>query len=189
MVRSVLDIAHARGYLDRNPHEWAILQPERRPNVDPFSFEDQEPFLKCLPEREKGFRKSCPNFGRTYLIVAFDAGLRPSEQLALRWERDSDRPDRSSFMDIEPRKVIIRQGIVQAEETVLKTRASHRAVDMLPTVEAMLRDQMAGTKMLGEYVFCSASGGADRGVEKIPTSWVPEFVRGDLPASVRRGTF
>jgi integrase len=36
-VRSVLDLAYARGYLQQDPHGWVTLQEEKRPHVDPFS--------------------------------------------------------------------------------------------------------------------------------------------------------
>lgn len=158
-ARSTLDLAYARGYLDQNPHGWVVLQAERRPDIDPLSFKEQALFLTALPEPEKGVRKSCPSFWRNYFIVAFDTGLRPSEQLPLRWEPDPGRSDRRSYVDFERRKLFIRQGLVRGEETDLKTRASDRAVEMLPTVEAALRDQMAGTQMVSSYVFCNANGG------------------------------
>ncbi len=159
-VRSILDLAYSRGYLDQNPHRWVILQPERRPDIDPFSFEERAAFLSALPEPEKGFRKTCPNFWRNYFVVAFDTGLRPSEQLALRWTPHPEKPDRSSYVDFERKKLFIRQGLVRGEETDLKTKASYRAIDMLATVKASLRDQMAATHATSDYVFCNATGGA-----------------------------
>jgi hypothetical protein len=83
-VRSVLNLAYERGYMEKNPHAWVTLQEEKRPHVDPFSFEEREALLKALPEPEKGFRRACANFWKNYFVVAFDTGLRPSEQLALR---------------------------------------------------------------------------------------------------------
>ena len=41
-VRQVLDLAFDREYLDKNPHRWISLQEERRPRVDPFSFEERK---------------------------------------------------------------------------------------------------------------------------------------------------
>jgi len=48
-VRSFLDLGRTRGGLQPDPHRWVALQPERRPDVDPFSFEERMAFLKVLP--------------------------------------------------------------------------------------------------------------------------------------------
>lgn len=53
-----------------------------------------------------------------------------------------------------------RSSIVRGEATDLKTDESHRAVDVLPTVEAALRDQKAGATSVAGYVFPNAIGGA-----------------------------
>jgi integrase len=176
----VLDLAYDRGYLDRNPHGWVTLQPERRSDVDPFSFDEQTRLLESLPQPEKGFRKSCPNFWRNYFIVAFDTGLRPSEQLALKWAPDPEQPDRSSYVDFERKKLFIRQGIVRGEMTDLKTKASHRVVDMLPTVEMALQNQQVASMSATGYVFCSATGGTlDLGnIRK--RIWYPTLKRASL---------
>jgi hypothetical protein len=58
----LLCIAHERGYIAKNPHGWIHLQQERRPPIDPLSFEEKERFLAHLPEPAYGFRKSCPDF-------------------------------------------------------------------------------------------------------------------------------
>ncbi|MDP3795190.1 MAG: DUF3596 domain-containing protein [bacterium] len=183
-VRSIIDLAFKRGYLEpqhtkQDPHEWVTLQSEQRPDVDPFSFEERTAFLKALPEPEKGFRKICTNFWRNYFVVDFDTGLRPSEQLALHWELDSKRPERSSYVDFKQKKLFIRQGIVRGELTDLKTKASYRAVDMLPTVEAALRDQLAG--MEGRlYVFSNAWGGPLDLTNIRHRIWYPTLARAGL---------
>src|SRR5262249_1556809 len=55
-VRQVLDLAHERGYIENNPHGWIQLQQERRPPIDPLSFEEKAWFLAHLPEPAHGFR-------------------------------------------------------------------------------------------------------------------------------------
>ena len=143
-VRQVLDLAYERGYIEKNPHQWIHLQQERRPPIDPLSFEEKEVFLAHLPAPAHGFRKECPDFWQRYFTVAFDTGLRPSEQLALRWEH----------IDFTHKKILVRSGWVKGEQTDLKTPGSVRDVDMLPTV-------MDALWMLprGEYVFPNADGG------------------------------
>lgn len=159
-IRSILDLAYGRGYLTQNPHTWVTLQDERKPDVDPFSFQEQARLLKSLGESKIGFRTNNPNFWRNYFTVALGTGLRPSEQLSLRWQPDPERPERSSYVDFKQKKLFIRQGIVRGEATDLKNEESHRAVDMLPTVEVALRDQMAGTTSITGYVFPNAIGGS-----------------------------
>jgi hypothetical protein len=61
-VRQVLDLAYERGYIEKNPHKWITLQQERRPPIDPFSFEEKEIFLEHLPTPTHGFRKECLGF-------------------------------------------------------------------------------------------------------------------------------
>ena len=76
--------------------------------------------------------------------MAFDTGLRPSEQLALGWEH----------IDFTHKKILVRRGLVRGIETDLKTLASAREIDMLPTVEEVLRSQPRD-----EYVFPNADSG------------------------------
>jgi integrase len=113
-VRQVLDLAFERQYLDDNPHEWSILQEGAMPEIDPLSLGQRALFLDCVPMQWKG-----------YFIVAFDTGMRPSEQLGLEWPN----------IDHARRNILIRKGVVKREETKLKTKASRRDIDMLPMVE------------------------------------------------------
>jgi len=82
-VRQILDLAYDRGYIPKNPHGWITLQKERRPDIDPLSFDERAIFLKTLPER-----------WQPYFIVAFDTGMRPSEQMALHWRHVDFRAKR-----------------------------------------------------------------------------------------------
>jgi len=156
-VRQVLDLAFEREYIDKNPHHWISLQEERRPRVDPFSIEERQTFLAHLPEPEHGMRKACPLFWTHYFTVAFDTGMRPSEQMALRWLPDAEQPEKSSYVDFTHKKIFIGQGWVRGKETDLKTSGSYREIDMLPTVERVLRAQREGIN--GVWVFPNADGG------------------------------
>jgi len=155
-VRQVLDLAFEREYLDKNPHSWIHLQEERRPRIDPFSFEERIQFLAHLPEPEHGIRKACPHFWVTYFIVAFDTGMRPSEQMALRWMPEADHPEKSSYLDFHHRKIFIGQGWVRGKETDLKTAGSYREIDMLPTVAEALEQH---GHLESPWIFPNADGG------------------------------
>lgn len=158
-VRSVLDLAYGRGYLEKNLHASVTLQEEKRPHVDPFSLEERDALLNALPEPEKGFGKTCTDFWKNYFVVAFATGLRPSEQLALRWGPDPNAPERTSYVDFACAKLFIRQGIVRGAETDLKTQGSYRVIEMLPPVEEALQDQLTGTKGQSTYVFSNTWDG------------------------------
>ena len=121
---------------------------ERRPHVDPLSFEERRTFLAHLPER-----KGCPLFWQQYFIVAFDTGLRPSEQMALRWQPEAS--GKSSYPDFPQQKLLISEGWVRGRETDLKTSGSSREIDMLPTVAEALRALL----QTGTWVFPNADGG------------------------------
>ena len=164
-VRQVLDLAHERGYIEKNPHRWIHLQQERRSPIDPLSFEEKERFLTHLPEPAHGFRKACPDVWQRSFIVAFDTGLRPSEQLALRWEH----------IDFAHKKILVRRGLVCGVETDLKTMASTREVDMLPTVEEVLQSQPRD-----EYVFPNADGGPLDLTNMRVRIWFPTLERAGL---------
>jgi transposase InsO family protein len=36
---NIFDLAYERGYIPKNPHSWITLQKERRPDIDPLSFQ------------------------------------------------------------------------------------------------------------------------------------------------------
>jgi integrase len=127
-VRQVLDLAFEREYIDKNPHKWVVLQKERLPRVDPLSFEERHLLLAHLPILRYGIRKMCAHFWQYYFIVAFDTGMRPSEQMALRWEPDPDAPERSSYVDFVHKKIVLGQGWVMGHETTLKTSGSYREI-------------------------------------------------------------
>ena len=92
-------------------------------------------FLEAIPEMR----------WRNYFIVAFDTGMRPSEQLALEWPHS----------DFKRKRILVRQGMVRGTLTQLKTKKSRRDVDMLPTVEAALREQPRDSS----YVFSNTVSG------------------------------
>ena len=97
--------------------------------------------------------------------MAFDTGLRPSEQLALRWEH----------IDFAHKKILVRYGWVKGERTDLKTTSSARDADMLPPVEEALRRQPEG-----DYVFPNADGGPLDLTNIRVRVWFPTLTRAEL---------
>jgi integrase len=97
--------------------------------------------------------------------VAFDTGLRPSEQLALGWEH----------IDVAHKKILVRRGLVRGVKTDLKTTASAREIDMLPTVEEVLVSQPRD-----EYGFPNADGGPLDLTNIQVRVWLPTLQRAEL---------
>ena len=155
-VRQVLDLAFERGYMDKNPHAWITLQEEELPEIDPLSVEERRVFLEALPDKR----------WRTYFVVAFDTGMRPSEQLGLEWPH----------IDFKRKRIFIRQGMVRGTLTLLKTKKSRRDVDMLPTVEAALQEQPRDSR----YVFSNAVGGPLDLTNIRKRIWYPTLKRAGL---------
>lgn len=136
-LREMLRMAYERGYLKEDPSHWVVLQKEVRPEIAPLSFEEKDRFLKALPLR-----------WRPYFVVAFGTGLRPSEQVALTWDR----------IDFRRNKVEVREGWRRGQRTNLKVPAANRDVDILPPVQKALEQQrlIAGGS---ELVFPNWRGG------------------------------
>ena len=119
-LREMLRLAQDRGYIGEDLTGRVVLVRDVRPDVDPLSFEEKATFLAALPFR-----------WRPYFEVAFGTGLRPSEQLGLRWDR----------VDWERNVIKVREGWREGRPTRLKTAGSHRDVDILPPVREALEQQ------------------------------------------------
>jgi len=85
---------------------------------------------------------------RRYFTVAFFSGLRPSEQMGLRWD------------DIDwHRKLIgVRRAVTRWGEATTKTVDSSRDVDMQPPVERALQAQRAASQLRSPWVFPNTQG-------------------------------
>ena len=136
-LKEMLRMAYERGYVREDLSHWVIRQKERRPDIAPLSFAEKATFLQALPLR-----------WRPYFEVAFGTGLRPSEQVALTWER----------IDFAGKKIAVREGWRKGQKTNLKVAAAHRDVDILPAVRRALEAQrlIAGGSTL---VFPNPRGG------------------------------
>jgi len=73
VVRSILDLSYARGYMPKNPHRWVTKQRAENPDIDSFSFDEMVELLGVCSE---------PQWVR-YYTVAFGTGPRTSELIAL----------------------------------------------------------------------------------------------------------
>ncbi|HHT9135229.1 MAG TPA: tyrosine-type recombinase/integrase [Candidatus Avalokitesvara rifleensis] len=136
-LKGILKTAHRRHVIDTNPGEF--IKPLRvdKPDIMPLSMEDVRLFLEVVD----------PCF-RDYFLVAFFSGLRPSEQIALKWDR----------VDVARNKILVTEARVRGVEDTPKTVESGRTIDMLPPVKDALESQAKLTFLKGPYVFLSREG-------------------------------
>jgi len=73
-LQDLFRTAYDRGVIPLNPMKRVKLLREGKPPIDPLSFEEVGIFLKTVRE----------DF-RSYFLVAFFTGMRPDEQIALKW--------------------------------------------------------------------------------------------------------
>lgn len=89
-----------------------------------------------------------PEWYRPYFQFAVHTGLRPSEQVALKWIAID-----SEYIHIELSRVR------NLEKTELKTEASRRMIHLRPTLEKILEQQKELNKEFkSEYVFLNMDG-------------------------------
>lgn len=161
VLRQSLDRAVKRGWLETNPAREVERLREEKTEILPFSFDEVRVFLdEGLREEEQ----------RRYFTVAFFSGLRPGEQMGLRWE------------DIDwNRKLIgVRRSVSRWGEGTTKTVASNRDVEMLPAVERALQAQRAGSQLRGHWVFPNTQSGALDITNVRERVWRPALRRGGL---------
>jgi integrase len=103
-----------------------------KPDIDPFAPQEIAQLLGHLT----------PHY-RTYFHVAFLTGMRPNEQIALKWKH----------VDFMGRKIAIREGRVRKDEGLPKSQQSIRDIEMLEPVYDLLLRHRAETWLRGDYVF------------------------------------
>ena len=109
----------------------------RKKLVQPFGFDEWQAFRKDLPE-----------WYRNYFDFAVQTGLRPSEQVALKWDAVGDQ-----FIDIELSRVRNR------EKTDLKNEYSRRRIELRPAMREVLdRQRHQVSRFDSPYVFLTPIG-------------------------------
>jgi len=141
VLRLCLDRAVQHGWLKSNPARAIAKLKESRTEIDPFSLEEVKAFLAHLPDDR----------WRRYFTVAFFTGLRPSEQIGLRWTAI----DWSTTLP----HIIVRCGVTRRGGVSRpKTDSSYREIPMLPLVERALQAQRPDSQLRSEWVFPSERG-------------------------------
>ena len=140
VLRQSLDRAVKRGWLETNPAREVERLREDKPEILPFSFDELRLFL------DNGLQDETQ---RRYFTVAFFSGLRPGEQMGLRWDD----------LDWHRKLIGVRRSRSRWGEGATKTVASTRDVEMLPPVEAALQAQRAPNQLKGSWIFQNTEGG------------------------------
>jgi integrase len=120
-----------------DPFSGLKLPKVRKRRIHPFTFEEWTVLQEYLPA-----------WFRSYFEFAVQTGLRPSEQVALKWSAIDAR-----FVHIELSRVRNR------EKTDLKTPESNRRLEIRPSMRQILEVQKSQTAHFGsEYVFVNTNG-------------------------------
>jgi integrase len=140
VLRLCLDGAVRRGWLKTNPGRDVDTLREERTDPDPFSLDEVTKFLTSGLQTD---------WQRRYFEVAFFTGLRPSEQIGLRW----------SDIDWARGQIGVRRAVSRFGESTTKTKGSARDVPILPRVKLALQQQRAESEPSRSWVFPNERGG------------------------------
>jgi integrase len=136
-VKAMLQEAAEKRLLTHNPAVIVRRVRVPKPDIDPFTPEEIAQLLAHVT----------PHY-RTYFQVAFLTGMRPNEQMALKWGN----------VDFVHRSIAVRQGRVGKVEGLPKTGGSLRDIDLLDPVVEVVRQHRAETWLRGDYVFVNQAG-------------------------------
>jgi integrase len=139
VLRQILQYGFKCKLLKEPMHEHVEMRKAQPPGPDPFAL----PEIGTLLDRMKVDR------GRTYYEFAFFTGLRPSEQIALRWRN----------VDLRARTAKIDTAKTRGKEKGTKT-SNVRVIELTSRAYQALERQRALTQLAGEHVFWDDEGAA-----------------------------
>lgn len=109
----------------------------KRTDVEPFSLEEVKTIIDTVRADYKN-----------YFTVRFFTGMRTGEVHGLKWK----------YVDFERRMILVRETVVDGEETYTKTDSSQRDIQVSQLVFDALKAQENGTRSLSDFVFCNRVG-------------------------------
>lgn len=109
----------------------------KRSDVEPFALDEVKSIINTVR----------PDF-KNYFTVRFFTGMRTGEVHGLKWK----------YIDFERRLILVRETVVDGEETYTKTDSSQREIQMSQLVFDALKEQRKGTGTRSEFVFCNRDG-------------------------------
>lgn len=137
VMKSIFKTAYRRKHTNSIPTEFIKSLREDKPKIYPLSMVEVSQFLETV----------APHF-KNYFTVAFFTGMRPSEQICLKWDS----------IDFPRSKIAVTEARYRGKEGTTKTLESNRLIDMLHPVRDALKEQAKSTFMKGSYVFLSKEG-------------------------------
>ena len=121
----------------RTPYQNIKQLRVKRSDVEPFSLDEVKLIINSVR----------PDF-KNYFTVRFFTGMRTGEVHGLKWK----------YVDFERRLILVRETVVDGEETYTKTDSSQREIQMSQLVFDALKEQHKGTGNRSEFVFCNRDG-------------------------------
>lgn len=137
VLRQILLYAH-KAKLIRGPlHDHIEMRKAQHPGPDPFTLEEAEVLLDKMTDGR----------ARDYFEFAFFTGLRPSEQIALRWPN----------VDLRAGTVKVDSALTRGKEKGTKT-SSLRMIELTGRARQVLERQHKITQLAGLQVFIDEAG-------------------------------
>jgi integrase len=140
-IASVMSMVLEYGYkakLMREPlHESIEMRKPGKPKPDPFTLAEAEVVLSKM-SAPKGF---------TYYEFAFFTGLRPSEQIVLRW----------ADLDLRKGTATVRRAFTRSKEKGTKT-GIERTVELNARARAAIERQRSVSQLASDFVFLGMDG-------------------------------
>jgi len=109
----------------------------KRTDVQPFSLDEVKKIIETVRIDFKH-----------YFTVRFFTGMRTGEVHGLKWQ----------YVDFDKRLILVRETVVDGEETYTKTDSSQRDIQMSQLVFDALKAQEKATRHLSAFVFCNRQG-------------------------------
>ena len=109
----------------------------KRTDVQPFTLEQVKAIIDTVRIDFKD-----------YFTVRFFTGMRTGEIHGLKWK----------YVDFDRRLILVRETVVDGEETYTKTDSSQRDIQMSQLVFDALKHQEKATRHLSDFVFCNRVG-------------------------------
>jgi integrase len=137
VLSMVLEYGHKAKLLKEALHEGIEMRRLAKPKPDPFSLAEIDLMLSKMRDPR----------GATFYEFAFFSGLRPSEQIALRW----------ADLDLRAGTATVRRAITRSKEKGTKT-GEERTVELNARARAAIERQRPVSQLAGGVVFLGVDG-------------------------------
>lgn len=139
VLSQVLEYAHRAKLLKEPLHEHIEMRKHQKPGPDPLTLAEVEIVLGKMKNPQ----------ARTFYEFAFFSGLRPSEQIALRWAQ----------VDLRAGTVTVDKAHTRSQDKGTKT-GQVRTVELTSRARAAIERQRPLTQVAGAHVFLCPDGAA-----------------------------